>query len=183
MLGLGETKEEVIATLQDLRDHDCDMLTLGQYLQPSRHHLPVDRFVHPDEFAELADIANGNGVSAKSPAGQWCVRRITPTSKRRVRSRTHESGHQSHAGISAFPPGNLLMFLVLAVLLYKWRSAMLAVLLIGCIANHCIQPARGGRKTNGAVGTAIPRPRRILAATTTPRSHRGIGGGAQSRSD
>jgi len=63
MLGLGETKEEVIATLQDLRDHDCDMLTLGQYLQPSRHHLPVDRFVHPDEFAELADIATAMGFS------------------------------------------------------------------------------------------------------------------------
>ena len=63
MLGLGETKEEVIATLQDLRDHDCDMLTLGQYLQPSRHHLPVDRFVHPDEFAELAEIATAMGFS------------------------------------------------------------------------------------------------------------------------
>ena len=63
MLGLGETNEEVIVTLQDLRDHDCDMLTLGQYLQPSRHHLPVDRFVTPDEFAELAVIAKAMGFS------------------------------------------------------------------------------------------------------------------------
>lgn len=63
MLGLGETKEEVIATMQDLRDHDCDMLTLGQYLQPSRHHLPVDRFVTPDEFAELAQIGRDMGFS------------------------------------------------------------------------------------------------------------------------
>ncbi len=63
MLGLGETNEEVIETLKDLRAHDCDMLTLGQYLQPSRHHLPVDRFVTPDEFAELAEIAKLLGFS------------------------------------------------------------------------------------------------------------------------
>jgi len=53
MLGLGETKEEVMEVLRDLRAHDVDMITLGQYLQPSRNHLPVDRFVHPDEFEEL----------------------------------------------------------------------------------------------------------------------------------
>ena len=63
MLGLGETNEEVIETLKDLRAHDSDMLTLGQYLQPSRHHLPVDRFVTPDEFAELAEIAKQLGFS------------------------------------------------------------------------------------------------------------------------
>ena len=63
MLGLGETNEEVIETVKDLRAHDCDMLTLGQYLQPSRHHLPVDRFVTPDEFAELAEIAKQLGFS------------------------------------------------------------------------------------------------------------------------
>ena len=39
--------------MQDLRDHDCEMLTLGQYLQPSRDHLPVDRFVTPEEFEQL----------------------------------------------------------------------------------------------------------------------------------
>ena len=53
MLGLGEKLDEVEAVMQDLRDHNCDMLTLGQYLQPSLNHLAVDRFVHPDEFAEL----------------------------------------------------------------------------------------------------------------------------------
>jgi lipoic acid synthetase len=63
MLGLGETNEEVVETLKDLRAHDCDMLTLGQYLQPSRHHLPVDRFVTPEEFAELAEIARQLGFS------------------------------------------------------------------------------------------------------------------------
>lgn len=56
MLGLGETKEEVIATMQDLRTVNCDVLTLGQYLQPTKKHLPVQRFVHPDEFKELKAI-------------------------------------------------------------------------------------------------------------------------------
>ncbi|WP_300494278.1 lipoyl synthase [uncultured Methylophaga sp.] len=54
MLGLGETIDEVKQVMQDLRDHGCRMLTLGQYLQPSRHHLAVERFVTPAEFDELA---------------------------------------------------------------------------------------------------------------------------------
>ena len=53
MLGLGEQLDEVKAVMKDLRDHDCDMLTLGQYLQPSLDHLAVDRFVTPDEFKAL----------------------------------------------------------------------------------------------------------------------------------
>ncbi|HEB96415.1 MAG TPA: lipoyl synthase [Sedimenticola thiotaurini] len=53
MLGLGETREEVEAVMRDLRDHGCTMLTLGQYLQPSRDHLPVERFVPPEEFEAL----------------------------------------------------------------------------------------------------------------------------------
>ena len=51
MVGLGETREQLLATLDDLRAHDVAMVTIGQYLQPSRAHLPVQRFVHPDEFA------------------------------------------------------------------------------------------------------------------------------------
>ena len=57
MLGVGETPSEVIAVMQDLRAHDCQMLTIGQYLQPSRYHLPVERFVEPREFDELAACA------------------------------------------------------------------------------------------------------------------------------
>ena len=53
MVGLGETIEEVQAVMQDLRHHEVDMLTIGQYLQPSRDHLAVHRFVHPSEFEEL----------------------------------------------------------------------------------------------------------------------------------
>lgn len=61
MLGLGETIDEVKQVLQDLRQHDCDMLTLGQYLQPSRYHLQVQRFVTPDEFSELGVYAKNLG--------------------------------------------------------------------------------------------------------------------------
>ena len=61
MVGVGETKEEVINTLQDLQSHHIDMVTIGQYLQPSRNHLPVDRFVHPDEFAEYKRIGDELG--------------------------------------------------------------------------------------------------------------------------
>jgi lipoyl synthase len=53
MVGLGETDEEILQVMRDLREHDVDMLTIGQYLQPSRHHLPVVRFAHPDEFRAL----------------------------------------------------------------------------------------------------------------------------------
>jgi lipoic acid synthetase len=56
MLGLGETKEEVVQTMEDLVAVGTDVLTLGQYLQPTKKHLPVQRFVHPDEFAELREI-------------------------------------------------------------------------------------------------------------------------------
>lgn len=56
MLGLGETKEEVVQTMEDLCKNGVDVITLGQYLQPTKNHLPVVRFVHPDEFAELREI-------------------------------------------------------------------------------------------------------------------------------
>lgn len=56
MLGIGETKEEVIETMKHLVNVGCDVLTLGQYLQPTKKHLPVLRYVHPDEFAELREI-------------------------------------------------------------------------------------------------------------------------------
>lgn len=61
MLGLGETDEEVLDVLRDLRAHEVDMLTIGQYLQPSAHHLPVERFVPPAQFAEFERIALAMG--------------------------------------------------------------------------------------------------------------------------
>jgi len=61
MLGLGETDEEIKQTLLDLRAHDVDMLTLGQYLQPSKFHMPVVRYITPQQFAELAEFATQIG--------------------------------------------------------------------------------------------------------------------------
>jgi lipoic acid synthetase len=63
MLGLGETDEEIIEVMRDLRAHGCDMLTLGQYLQPSKHHLPVERYVTPETFDNLAATAKELGFS------------------------------------------------------------------------------------------------------------------------
>jgi len=63
MLGLGEETTEVETVMQDLRDHGCEMLTLGQYLQPSRFHLPVDRYLSPQEFDQLAAIARAHGFT------------------------------------------------------------------------------------------------------------------------
>ena len=64
MLGLGEDRGEVVAALRDLRDAGVEILTLGQYLQPSGEHWPVERYVHPDEFEELRDEALSMGFSS-----------------------------------------------------------------------------------------------------------------------
>jgi len=63
MLGLGESPEEVKKTLQDLLDAGCSILTLGQYLQPTREHLQVDRFIHPEEFDHWKETALKMGFS------------------------------------------------------------------------------------------------------------------------
>ena len=63
MLGLGETDEEILQVMRDLRAHDVEMLTIGQYLQPSAHHLPVLRYVHPDTFAMFEREAYAMGFS------------------------------------------------------------------------------------------------------------------------
>ena len=62
MLALGEKKEEVIQTLQDLANAGCDVVTIGQYLQPTKKHLNVQRFAHPDEFAEYKEIGYSLGL-------------------------------------------------------------------------------------------------------------------------
>lgn len=69
MLGLGETDDEVMEVMLRMREHGVDMLTLGQYLQPSRNHLPVQRFVHPDQFAkfEVAGLEMGFSNVAAGP--------------------------------------------------------------------------------------------------------------------
>ena len=69
MLGLGETKEEVLQVMDDLISAKVDFLTIGQYLQPSAKHYPLHRYVHPDEFEELKVIAELKGflIVASSP--------------------------------------------------------------------------------------------------------------------
>jgi lipoic acid synthetase len=62
MLGLGEAKEEVVQTLKDLNNSGVDVVTIGQYLQPTKNHLPVARFIHPDEFAEYREIGYQLGL-------------------------------------------------------------------------------------------------------------------------
>lgn len=72
MLGLGETDDEVLAVMADLRAHDVDMVTIGQYLAPSQHHLPVRRYVPPETFAELA--ARGRDMGFANVASGPLVR-------------------------------------------------------------------------------------------------------------
>jgi lipoic acid synthetase len=61
MVGLGETEEEITEVMSDLREAGCDLLTIGQYLQPSPRHFPVARYVHPDEFAEYGRVGTEMG--------------------------------------------------------------------------------------------------------------------------
>ena len=63
ILGLGESLDELIGTMRDLRAVDVNILTLGQYLRPSAAHLPVEKFYHPDEFAELATVGRSLGFA------------------------------------------------------------------------------------------------------------------------
>ena len=65
MVGLGETDDEILQVMRDMRAHDIDMLTIGQYLAPSGHHLPVRRYVHPDTFRMYEREARGDGLLAR----------------------------------------------------------------------------------------------------------------------
>lgn len=63
MVGMGETKEQMMRVLDDMREHDIEMLTIGQYLQPSKEHYPLQRYVHPDEFKEYEDYGYSIGFT------------------------------------------------------------------------------------------------------------------------
>ena len=63
MLGVGETERQVIDVLKDLRSHGVDMLTLGQYLQPSKHHLAVEEYITPEQFQKYKKIADDLGFN------------------------------------------------------------------------------------------------------------------------
>ena len=89
MLGLGETQPEVLSVMRDLRDHHVDILTLGQYLRPSQKHLPLLKYVSPEEFADYKQAGLGMGF-AHVEAGPL------------VRSSYHaDSGQQSAAAVHA----------------------------------------------------------------------------------
>jgi lipoic acid synthetase len=64
MVGLGETDDEMTRTFEDLRSHDCDLLTIGQYLRPSKMHLPVSEYVHPDRFDRWKEEAMALGFES-----------------------------------------------------------------------------------------------------------------------
>ncbi|MGE4370020.1 MAG: lipoyl synthase [Burkholderiaceae bacterium] len=86
MMGLGETDEEILQVMRDLRAHNVDMLTIGQYLQPSEHHLPVMRYVHPDTFAMIEREAYAMGFTHAAVGAM-------------VRSSYHADEQASKAGV------------------------------------------------------------------------------------
>jgi lipoic acid synthetase len=86
MVGLGETDEEILQVMRDMRAHDIDMLTIGQYLAPSNHHLPVTRYVHPDTFRMFEDEAYKMGFSHAAVGAL-------------VRSSYHADQQAHHAGV------------------------------------------------------------------------------------
>ena len=98
MVGLGETDEEILQVMRDMREHDIDMLTIGQYLAPSGHHLPVQRYVHPDTFRmfEREAVAMGFTHAAVGPM----VR-----SSYHADQQAHAAGVPGAIGIVAGVPG------------------------------------------------------------------------------
>jgi lipoic acid synthetase len=63
MVGLGETMDEVLQTMEDLRANDCNLLTVGQYLRPSKRHHPIIKFYHPDEFEKIREAGEAMGFN------------------------------------------------------------------------------------------------------------------------
>ena len=90
MVGLGETDEEILQVMADMRAHDIDMITIGQYLAPSGHHLPVARYVHPDTFRMFEQKANEMGFSHAAVGAM-------------VRSSYHADKQAEHAGLDMGP--------------------------------------------------------------------------------
>ena len=87
IVGMGEEKEEILETMSDLRGVDCDLLTIGQYLRPSAKHLPIDRFYHPDEFAELGKA--GEAMGFKHVASGPLVRSSYHADQQHAAAQTH----------------------------------------------------------------------------------------------
>jgi lipoic acid synthetase len=90
MLGVGEEWDEILQTMDDLRANDVNILTLGQYLQPSPNHLPIVRYVHPDEFAKLKEEGLKRGF-----------RHVESAPLVRSSYHAHEQTDSAHAAIAA----------------------------------------------------------------------------------
>jgi len=96
MVGLGETDEEILQVMADMRAHDIDMITIGQYLAPSGHHLPVARYVHPDTFAMFEQKAVEMGFSHAAVGAM-------------VRSSYHADKQAEHAGLDMGPANKVCL--------------------------------------------------------------------------
>jgi lipoyl synthase len=94
MVGLGETDDEILQVMRDMRAHGIDMLTIGQYLAPSGHHLPVRRYVHPDTF-KMFEREAARWASATPPWARWCAAATTPTSRRTHHQRYSSRSHRA----------------------------------------------------------------------------------------
>ena len=92
MVGLGETDDEILQVMRDMREHDVDMLTIGQYLSPSAHHLPVRRYVHPDTFRMYEREAKAMGFSHAAVGAL-------------VRSSYHADRQAAESGLTGAPAG------------------------------------------------------------------------------
>ena len=86
MVGLGETDEEILQVMRDMRAHDIDMLTIGQYLAPSDVHLPVRRYVHPDTFKMFEARGLQDGLQPRRRGRDGAHPATTPTSRRTPRA-------------------------------------------------------------------------------------------------
>ncbi|MFQ5882348.1 MAG: lipoyl synthase [Candidatus Methylomirabilales bacterium] len=106
ILGFGEAREELVGTMRDLVRVGCDILTLGQYLRPTMHHLPIGRFYHPDEFQELKMI--GEAIGFKHVEAGPLVRSSYHAGRqaRAIEPGTLPLSKGSHEGKSAQPPGS-----------------------------------------------------------------------------
>ena len=120
-MGLGETRDEVLQVMDDLLAANVDFLTIGQYLQPSVRHYPLDRYVHPDEFAELKSIALSKGflIVASSPLTRSSYHADEDFSKmKKLREKQ-----------VAMPSASIKKkFLVLKKILLKWFSILKNIL-------------------------------------------------------
>jgi lipoic acid synthetase len=93
MVGLGETDDEIVQTMRDMRAHDIDMITIGQYLAPTSHHLPVRRYVHPDVFSQFEVKAKELGFTHAAVGAM-------------VRSSYHADQQAHAAGVGSGAPGS-----------------------------------------------------------------------------